>query len=110
MNQMSEQEKKKISGYLGIAQRAGKIVAGNNMVKEALEKKRVKLLVIADNASNEVKSSLSLLAQKNGICVISWPTKDELGLIVGKSRRGALGVLDDGFAQAIKKVKGIINA
>ncbi len=107
MRQMNEQQRKKIAGYLGIAQRAGKIAAGDNMVKDALHKNRVKLLVLADDASAEVRTTLSQLAQEKKVALLDWPSKDDLGLIVGKSRRGALGVLDEGFAQAIKKVMAL---
>jgi ribosomal protein L7Ae-like RNA K-turn-binding protein len=105
MNDLDEQQSKRIAGYLGIAQKAGKIAAGDKMVKDALLKNRVELLVLAGDASQEVRSELTVLAENNGIEILNWPNKIDLGLIVGKSQRGALGVLDAGIAGAIKKVK-----
>lgn len=103
---MNEQQKK-IAGYLGIAQKAGKIAAGDNRVKESLLKGQARLVVLANNASQEVKETLTQLAASQQVTIIEWPTKEELGLIIGKSRRGALAVLDEGFARAIKKVQDI---
>lgn len=75
MQQMNEQQRKKIAGYLGIAQRAGKIAAGDNMVKDALHKNRVKLLVLADDASAEVRTTLSQLDQEKKVALLDWQAK-----------------------------------
>lgn len=107
MSDQLEQQNQKIAGYLGIAQKAGKIAAGDNMVKEALKKNKVALLVLAEDVSQEVRKELTMLAEMKGIDILEGPNKIDLGLIVGKSRRGALGVLDQGFAKAIKKVKNL---
>jgi ribosomal protein L7Ae-like RNA K-turn-binding protein len=104
MNEPNDAQQKKIAGYLGIAQKAGRIVAGDNMVKDALEKNKVELLVVANDVSLEVKAGLTRRAKEKEIDILNWPNKIDLGLIVGKSRRGAVAVLDRGFAEAIKKV------
>lgn len=65
----------------------------------------MELLILAKDASSEVKEVLTGLAQEKGICIISWPDKIDLGLIVGKSQRGSLAVTDRGFAEAIKKIR-----
>lgn len=104
MNEPNDAQRKKIAGYLGIAQRAGRIAAGDNIVKDALGKNKAELLVVADDASSKVKDELNRLAEDKGVDILNWPDKINLGLIVGKSRRGAVAVLDKGFAQAIKKV------
>ena len=41
MNQLDEEQIKKIAGYLGIAQKAGRIAAGDNNVREAFKKKKI---------------------------------------------------------------------
>ena len=74
------------------------------MVKEALQKKKVELVVIADDAAEIVKTEIISLAQKRRVEVLFWPNKVNLGLIVGKSQRGSLALLDAGFASAIKKL------
>ncbi len=105
MDDLTKQQSSRIAGYLGIAQKAGKIAAGDNMVKEALKRNKVELLVLADDIAVKLKEELSFAAEEQGITILQWPNKIDLGLIVGKSRRGAVAVLDTGFAQAIKKVR-----
>ena len=99
---MKDSERKKIAGYLGIAQRAGKIAAGDAAAKESLLHGKAYLLVLAEDAAEKVKTELSALAAGR-IPILLWPDKDDLGRIVGKSRRGALTLLDEGFARAIQK-------
>jgi len=99
---MNDQQQQRVAGYLGIAQKAGKIAAGDTAAKEALIKGKASMLVLAEDAAPKVKEELTALAE--GVPVIYWPDKDGLGYLVGKSRRGALVVLDEGFAKAIRKV------
>ena len=54
-------------------------------------------------AADSVKAELQALAGEE-VPVLLWPDKSDLGLIVGKSRRGALALTDEGFARAIAKV------
>jgi ribosomal protein L7Ae-like RNA K-turn-binding protein len=104
MQTLTKQQRSRIAGYLGIAQKAGKIAAGDNAVKEALKKNKVDLLVLADDIALNLREELCAAAAVKDIPILNWSSKVDLGLIVGKSRRGALAVLDSGFAQAIKKV------
>lgn len=102
---MNEQQKTRIANYLGIAQKAGRIAAGDASAKEALLKKRGFLLVLAEDASVQVKKELLALAGE--MPVLTWPDKVSLGYLLGKSRRGAVVVLDQGFANAILKVLAV---
>ena len=100
---MNEEQRRRIAGYLGLAQRAGKIAAGDSAAKTALVKGKAELLVLAEDAADSVKAELQALAGEE-VPVLLWPDKSDLGLIVGKSRRGALALTDEGFARAILKV------
>lgn len=100
---MNEAQYRRIAGYLGLAQRAGKIAAGDAAAKTALIKGRAHLLVLAEDAADSVKRELTALAGES-VPQLYWPDKADLGRIVGKSRRGALVLNDEGFARAIAKV------
>ena len=104
MTELDPVTRDRIAGYLGIAQKAGKIAAGDNMALEALKKGRAVMLVLAEDAADTVKQELSDMAAAMQVPVLIWANKTDLGLIVGKSRRGALALLDQGFADAINKV------
>lgn len=100
---MNETQQKRIANYLGLAQRAGKIAAGDIAARTALQKGKAYLLVLAADAAPMVRRELLELAGER-IPSLDWPDKDSLGRIVGKSRRGALALLDEGFSLAIAKV------
>ena len=102
---MNEEQRRRIAGYLGLAQRAGKVAAGDSAAKTALIKGKARLLVVAEDAADSVKDELRALAGEE-VPLLFWPDKNGLGLIVGKSRRGALALTDEGFARAIGKVLG----
>jgi len=104
MSNLSDEQRRRIAGYLGLAQKAGRIAAGDQMVKEALLKNRLHLLVLAEDVAETVRQELTALAIARNVAILTMASKEELGLIVGKSRRGALGLLDPGFAAAIVKV------
>ncbi len=107
---MSEDGRKneRIAGYLGIAQRAGKIAAGDEAVLKNLSSPQVFMVIVATDAATDVKKKILDVISKSKynkqITCIQWNTKIALGHMVGKSQRGALAVLDEGFAKAIKKL------
>jgi len=100
---MEKQQRQRIANYLGLARKAGKIMAGDALTREALLKGRAALVVIALDAAPKVREELTALAG-TAIPVLYWPDKEDLGRIVGTSRRGALALLDEGFAKAIMKI------
>lgn len=100
---MNEQQRKRLGGYIGIAQRAGKIAAGDTPAREALRKGKAYLLVVAEDAAPVVRRELESLAGDT-IPVLFWSDMIDLGRLVGKSRRGALAVLDLGLAKAMLQV------
>ena len=59
---MNEEQRRRIAGYLGLAQRAGKIAAGDSAAKTALVKGKAELLVLAEDAADSVKAELQALA------------------------------------------------
>ena len=101
---LSENMQKKAVGYLGLAQKAGKIAAGDLAVMNALKNGSAKIIIIATDTAPSVMAEVEKRLVKKQVPVYLWGEKIFLGSIIGKSRRGALAVLDQGFADAIEKV------
>ena len=55
--------KNKILNLLGLATRAGNIVAGNNACENALKMKKIKMLVISEEASEKTKKNYKFYAK-----------------------------------------------
>ncbi len=93
----------KIYGLLGLAQRAGKIVSGEQGVEVALRRRKVHCLIISKDSSLNTQDKYKSMAQKLDITWYLWGTKAELGLALGKSQRALVAIMDRGFAKAIEK-------
>ena len=95
---------KGILTLLGFAQKAGNICAGDAAVENFLKKRRIKLLLVSSEFSDSRKSYWNLQAADYGIdCLELDITKHDLGLAVGMSPRGVIGILDQKMAEAVVK-------
>ena len=75
----------KLQGALGLARRAGKLVAGTDPVREALKKRKAALVLLAqDAAENAEKKVAPLAGQKNVPVKRVNLSREELGACVGK--------------------------
>lgn len=95
---------KRLSGMLGLAMRAGKVVVGTEQICIALSKKRVHLVLISTEASDGTKNKLKFKCEFYGVEVsqIGIDTA-ELGRLLGKTYTpAAVAIADEGFANAIR--------
>ncbi|MCL2677781.1 MAG: ribosomal L7Ae/L30e/S12e/Gadd45 family protein [Clostridiales bacterium] len=100
---------KKIAGYAGIAQKAGKLAAGDRMVLQAVKSGKAFLVIMAVDIAQSAREELLQAMEGRGIPLFRWQDKASLGLMTGKSPRGALALLDKGFADAIEESFGKIG-
>ena len=91
----------RIGNYFGLAMKAGLLAAGDMATEKALKTKHAHLLVLAQDIAPALAKEFSSLAEKYRLPLLWWPDKHSLGLTVGKSRRGALALMDKGFSIAI---------
>lgn len=89
---------------LGFAQKAGKLVAGEDTVHIALKKRKVKLLIVAGDASDNTKDRANQWKASFGIELLDVLDKDTLSQAIGKSNRALIGVIDQGFATQMLKL------
>ncbi len=93
-----------VLSLLGFAQKAGKIVSGDQVTLEKLKNRRVKLIIVATDAVESTKQKLISRAESANVTWVELGTKLQLGLAVGKSPRAVVGILDYGFAKRIKQL------
>ncbi|MDD3653074.1 MAG: ribosomal L7Ae/L30e/S12e/Gadd45 family protein [Desulfotomaculaceae bacterium] len=90
-----------IEQIISMAQRAGKLVTGNFALKDALAKKRVKLLIIAGDTAARTWRELSRIAGSKNITVITYSSKVELGRLIGKAPCSAVALTDEAMSLSI---------
>ncbi|NLJ75550.1 MAG: 50S ribosomal protein L7ae [Firmicutes bacterium] len=92
----------KVYSFLGFAQRAGKLVSGEQAVEGGVRRGRMFLIVIASDASDNTRTKFVSLAHNYNVKCHIYGTKDQLGLAIGKSQRAVIGIADRNFANVIQ--------
>lgn len=93
----------KLKSALGLAQKAGKVAAGDIGVEGALQGRKAKLLLIAQDAAEATKKNLHSTAARYSVPVYEVLSKIELGLAIGKSPRSSIAILDKNFVIMVEK-------
>ena len=91
---------------LGLSNAARKIVSGETLLKN-IRNKKVCLVLIAANASDNTKKKLTDKCHYYDIqYYIIDVESDVLAKAIGKENRVAVGIIDRGFAKKIKEIIG----
>ena len=100
---LSIMNKNKILNLLGLANKAGKIISGDEKVTKSL--KDIFLVFVASDVSLRTKDKYEKKCfYYNVRCDFSF-TSNELEKALGKSRK-IIGISDKGFALAFEKLRG----
>lgn len=83
---------------LGLANRARKIITGEEMVINEIRKKRAKLVILSNDASTSTKKKIQDKCNFYEVDFVEAGDREKLGQAIGKEQRVALAVLDEGFA------------
>lgn len=97
----------KTLGLLGISAKAGKIIAGNEIVIENIKKRKVSLVILATDSSEKTKKNIKIYCKEYNIKVIEYGTIEENSRAVGKLNKAIIGIMDNKLALAIlNKISG----
>ena len=95
--------RKKVLNLIGLAQRAGFIVTGEDNVTNALQKQKIKTVFVASDASeNTIDKFVKKCYFYNVKCNLDF-TSEEINGALGKPRK-IIGVTDEGFSDALEKL------
>ncbi|MGN0711966.1 MAG: L7Ae/L30e/S12e/Gadd45 family ribosomal protein [Anaerovoracaceae bacterium] len=93
----------KIESYLGFATRSRNLITGSNTCLFAMNKKKIKLLILAGDISENTMKKLRNAAEEGNTVYRVYSTCDELSRICGTSGKGVFGITDQNFADVILK-------
>lgn len=89
---------------IGLAKKAGKIVAGAEQCEKEIRAGKSELIIIANDISDTGLKAIKDICTHYSVKYIECFTKSELGKIIGAlSERSVLSINDKGFANAILK-------
>jgi predicted RNA-binding protein YlxR (DUF448 family) len=94
----------RIASYVALANKAGRIVSGSDMVMQVLKKKQIeRLILFSTDISGEIRQKVVALAEKSGVEYFSLFDKERVGALIGKSLRSVVAVEGHGFVSALKR-------
>ncbi len=100
---MDSNKKQKILNLVGLAQRAGRLVSGEEFVVEAIRKQRVKLVFLANDAAGNLSKKITDKSKTYQVEVVTAFSTLELSAAVGKARK-VLAVTDAGFTKKMRSI------
>lgn len=89
--------------YLGIAKRSGNLICGTDMVIKNLTTGKIKIILLANDASNNTKDKIIKKAFYYQIQVYEVFSSVELSNAVGADHLMIMAITDDGLAKAFLK-------
>ncbi|USK35731.1 YlxQ family RNA-binding protein [Bacillus sp. F19] len=87
---------------LGLANRARKIVSGEELVIKEVRQCRAKLVLLSKDASENTAKKVHDKCSFYNIPVVSVPDRYLLGQAIGKDARVVVALVDAGFAAKMK--------
>lgn len=86
---------------LGLAERAGMVIPGTGRVREAVRSGRVRLVLLASDASRNSRDKLEPLLRAVGLGYAVIADRARLGAAVGRAPLSAVAVTDAAMARRI---------
>lgn len=91
----------KLAGYLGFAVRARKLQTGYNTVLGLIEKRKAKLVIVAENAAEGTRDKISGKCRSHNVPCVIFGESDELSHVTGTGKTTVFAVIDGDFAKVI---------
>lgn len=89
----------KIVSILSLCQKAGFLKSGEFSCEKALQQKIAKVVIIAQDASDNTKKKFVNKAFFYDVPSIMYGTKEELSSTIGKQNRATLIIIDENFGK-----------
>ncbi|WP_228025859.1 YlxQ-related RNA-binding protein [Streptococcus ruminantium] len=100
---MDSNKKQKILNLIGLAQRAGRLISGEELVVEAIQKGQAKLVFLANDAAANLSKKVTDKSYTYQVEVVTVFSMLELSAAVGKARK-VLAVTDAGFTKKMRSI------
>lgn len=88
----------------GLSTRAGKTVFGTDACLQAIEKKKVKLILVAEDASERTRQNFIRKCKENLIPIYIFGSIEEISKSIGKINKVVIGIKEKSLAKEIIKI------
>ncbi len=93
----------KALSLIGLAQKAGRVKAGEYLSMKALKEGRACLFVIGTDTSQKAIQRLQYACQMYDCPSVVYGSKEELGHAIGARDKSVICLTDEGFSKALLK-------
>ena len=100
---MDSNKKQQVLNLLGLAQKAGRLISGEELVVDAIRKGQAKLVFLAQDAGPNLTKKITDKSKTYQVEVVTAFSTLELSIAVGKSRK-VLAVTDAGFTKKMRSI------
>ena len=107
MTAADEKVLKKVLGLAGLGVRGRLAVIGVDRVREAAQKGKLKLAIVARDASKNSLDKVVPLLEAKRIRIVDGITAAALGAAVGRDATAVIGIVD---AQLAKGIRGVVDS
>ena len=87
----------KIKGMLGLANRAGRLIKGEQMVLDAIRSGKARIVLVAEDASDNTKKLFSDKCSYYGVAEYVYGSKSDFG-------HASMAICDRNFSDAVRKL------
>ncbi|MBS4217710.1 YlxQ family RNA-binding protein [Bacillus sp. FJAT-49711] len=94
-------KQEKWMSLLGLANRARKIISGEELVVKEIKNGRAKLVLISKDASSNTSKKIQDKCTYYDVPFRFVESREKLGHAIGKDERVVVAILEDGFAKKL---------
>lgn len=91
----------KVESYMGFAAKARKLATGYNTCLFMMEKKKLRLLILAEDLSENSKEKMINAAKQYKLPYRVYGKIEDLSHMTGTEGKGIFGLIDDNFGKVI---------
>jgi ribosomal protein L7Ae-like RNA K-turn-binding protein len=91
----------KFYSFLGIIRKSGNLIAGYNNCEFEIKKDKCKLVVIAEDCTDNTKKKFTDICTHRNVPYIIEGKKEKIGSTIGKPPVSVLGIKDEGMSKAL---------
>lgn len=94
----------KLKSMFSLCKKSGNMLSGDVQVSQAISGKKAKLLIIANNASDNTKKNFEDKAKYYKVEYFIFGDRDEMSQLIGLNNKTVFCIIDENFANKIKEL------
>lgn len=96
--------KNRVLGLIGLCTKAGKITFGTQACLEAIERRKVKLIIVAEDAADRTKQNFTYQCKNRNIPIKIFGNIEEISKAIGQNNKAVIGIKEKNLSNQIMKI------